>query len=481
MSRKDLWISALKRIQPTMKKAHFITWFQNTAILENKDGKVVLGVPTSFAKDWLSNKYGLKILQAIKEFDSEVSELTYDVHSRLSEKDSGEGVNVKNLVVETDGKKVRKVRNLNEVVVAKGVGVGASKVISQMLNSRYRLDNFVIGNDNRLPHAAATAVSNMPGGIYNPLYIYGNVGLGKTHLLHSIGNEILLNFPDLVVKYLTAETFVSEVVDAIGKRYMQKFKDQYRNVDVFLVDDVQFFGRKDSSQQEFFHTFNALYENNKQIVLTSDRSPSDLDDLDERLKSRFAMGMVVELLLPDFETKMAILNQKCKDFGAIIDPEVLSFMASNVNTSVRGLEGVLRQAIAESQLANRVPTIRCVAEIIRRMDKAQKIIGYDIEAKQNQSLVKNSTDLIGLVADYYNVTIDSLVGKDRHKEIMTPRQICMYLIKNELGESYEKIGMGFGGRNHTTVMHACNKMSQRLKNDIKLIRDINALKRDMGL
>jgi chromosomal replication initiator protein len=273
---------------------------------------------------------------------------------------------------------------------------------------------------------------------------------------------------------------VTEVVEAIGKRNMNKFKEQYRNVDVFLVDDVQFFARKNSSQQEFFHTFNELYDHNKQIVITSDRAPSELDDLDERLKSRFGMGMVVELLSPDFETRVAILNQKCREFEVLIDPEVINFIATNVEGSIRGLEGVLRAAIAESQLANRVPTIRSVAEIIRRLNKAQDIIGYDLDRKRAQT-IKNMRDVINVVSEYYGINMNEIVGKARKKDIMIARQVCMYLIKNELGDSYEKIGSGFGGRNHTTVMHACNKVADKLKTDIRLVRDLNALKRDMGL
>ena len=476
---KDLWLSILERIKPTIQKMHFLTWFQNTSLVSVKDGKAVIGVPTSFASSWISSKYNLKLLQALQEKNDSIKEVDYEICSRLSEKENKEGVDVKGLFKINEAKKVRKVRNHNEVTVSRGVSRG--HVSSQMLNDKYILDNFIVGKDNRLPHAAAQAVSDNPGGIYNPLYIYGGTGLGKTHLVQAIGNQILRNDPETVVKYLTAERFVSEVVEAIGKRHMSKFKDQYRNVDVFLIDDVQFFARKDSSQQEFFHTFNELYDANKQIVLTSDRAPSELDDLDTRLTGRFGMGMVVELLFPDFETRLAILQQKCQDFEVIFDPEVLNFIANNVHRSVRELEGVLRQAVAESQLSDRVPTIRSVAEIIRRLDKAQKIVGFDIEEARGSVRAKTSTEVMHIVAEYYNITTDDIVGPDRHKEIMTPRQICMYLIKNELGESYERIGLGFGGRNHTTVMHACNKTAKKLRTDIKLIRDVNAIKREMGL
>lgn len=479
MSHKDTWISILRRLQPTIKKAHFLTWFQNTALIDVKEGLLKIGVPTAFAKDWISNKYDLKILQAAKESDPDVSVIEYEISSRLVEEGNAFAVDVKGMFAQEIDKKVRKVRNINEVTVVKGNS--SQKVNSQMLNGRYKLDNFVVGMHNRLPHAACTAVANMPGGIYNPLYIYGSVGLGKTHLIQAVGIEILKNFPDMVVKYITAERFVSEVVEAIGKRHMNSFKQQYRNVDCFLLDDVQFFANKNSSQQEFFHTFNELYDANKQIIITSDRPPSELDNLDERLKSRFGMGMVVELLTPDYETRLAILNQKCREFQIIVDPELLNFIANNVSGSVRELEGILRQVMAESQLFDRVPTIRSVAEIIKRLNKAQDIIGYDAGDKNSEKNVKDAIDVINIVARYYNMTTEDLIGTDRHKEYMLPRHICMYLIKNELGESYEKIGMGFSGRNHTTVMHACNKTAGKLKSDLRLIRDVNSIKREMGL
>ncbi len=477
MIRKDFWIEVLKKIQPEVKKANFVTWFSGTTVLNLENGVLKVGVPTSFARDWLSGKYTELILAKSKEIEESVISLEFEICSRLLDKSDGGGVDVKKSFVFEDEKKVRRNPKSNEITVMKGSGI---KVVSQMLNSKYSLKNFVVGKDNRLPHAAAMAVSNMPGGIYNPLYIYGSTGLGKTHLVQAIGNEIVHSYPDLVVKYLTAERFVTDVVEAIGKRHMQKFKDQYRNIDVFMIDDVQFFAKKDSSQQELFHTFNFLYDQNKQIVITSDRPPSELDGLDDRLKSRFGMGMVVELLMPDYETRVAILRQKCREFEVLIDPEVINFIATNIEGSVRGLEGVLKAAIAESQLGNRVPTIRSVAEIIKRFNKAQEIIGFDIEKKrENKGLDMES--VISFVAEYYGISADSIKGGDRHKELMNARQVSMYLIKNELGHSFEKIGAGFGGRNHTTVMHACNKVNELLKSDGKIVRDINAIKRDMGL
>ncbi len=450
-------------------------------VFDKKDGKLFVAVPTPYAQSWLKEKIGIKILQAVQEVDVEVKEVVYEVHTRLKDKGNTDGINVQELLLDESEKKVRKVRNANEVRIVVGAGPEQSVVSSKILNNRYSLNNFVVGKENALPHAACNAVARMPGGIYNPLYIYGSTGMGKTHLLHAVGNEILKNFPEKTIKYVTAEKFVTEVVEAIGRRHMKSFKDQYRNVDCLLVDDVQFFARKETSQEEFFHTFNELYERNKQIVIASDRSPKELCGLDQRLTTRFGMGMVVELTTPEFETRVAILQQKCQEFQTLIAPEVLNFIAMNVLSSVRELEGVLRQAVAEAELANRVPTIRSVAEIVKRLNKAQELIGIDIENKKTLLKAKTALDVMNAVSRYYNLTLETLTGSDRHKEVMMPRQICMYLIKNELGESYERIGQGFGGRNHTTVMHACSKMSEMLKKNVRLVRDVNVIKHEMGM
>jgi len=473
---KDLWISILERVKPTISRAHFLTWFQNTNVVANDEGVVKVGVPTTYALNWISTKYDLKILQAAQEIESDVKRIDYEVRGSLS--DGGKGVDVKSLFKDDD-KKVRKVRNVQEVSVSKG-GV---RIQSGLMNSRYRLSNYVVGKDNRLPHAACLAVSNEPGGIYNPLYIYGSTGLGKTHLLQAIGNETLKNYSDKVVKYMTAEQFVTEVVEAIGKRYTKSFKDKYRKVDVLLIDDIQFFARKHSSQQEFFHTFNELYNANKQVVITSDRSPSELDDLDSRLKDRFAMGMVVELLFPDFETRLAILHQKCREFQIILDPDVMEFIANNVHNNVRELEGVLRQVVAEMRISGCVPTIRSAASIIQRLNKAQEIIGYNIE-QGGSGATEAATcgqDIMQAAANYFGLTVADLIGPARKKEIMKARQISMYIIKSELGYSYGKIGDDFGKRNHSTVMHSCSKTEKALKNDPLWVKDIAAIKRQIGM
>jgi len=338
----------------------------------------------------------------------EVEEVEFEIINRLADKVNTEGIDASKISPK-DVKKIQKTRDGSGDIYVK------SGVKSKALNPRYTLENFVAGKDNRLPHAAAMAVSSMPGGIYNPMYIYGGSGLGKTHLLQAIGNAILARFPEKVIRYVTSERFVSEVCDSISKREMAKFKDSYRKVDVLLIDDIQFFGKKDSSQQEFFHTFNELYETNKQIVLTSDRPPSELDDLDKRLTTRFSMGMVTEILFPDFETKVAILQEKCLEMQMIIDPEVLQFIAANVNTNIRELEGVLRQVVVEAQLGNRVPTVRCAAEVFKKLYRAKEIIGYDLE-KRDEKISMTAKDVMEAVSCYYRITLDELMSEIRKKE-----------------------------------------------------------------
>lgn len=470
-SLRDLWVKVLTRLEPTIIRTHFITWFRNTMVKEIRGSVLVVAVPTAIAKSWVEGKYAMKILQAIKEENDSIESVEFEIVARLADEKNVDGTDASKIGSEND-KKIRKVKNKEEVYVAKGV-------TSKMFNPKYTLDNFVVGLENRLPHAAAQAVAKMPGGIYNPLYIYGGVGLGKTHLLQSIGNEIL-KLSNKTVCYVTAEKFVSEVVGSIQTRSMSKFKEQYRGIDVFLIDDIQFFARKDSSQQEFFHTFNELYDANKQIVLTSDRPPSELDDLDKRLTSRFGMGMVTEILMPEMETRMAILQDKCMEQQVIVDNEVLEFIAANVTTSVRELAGVLRQVLAEAELENRVPTVKSAALVFKRLFKAQEIIGYEIEKKQMEGSA-TATDVMKIVANYYRVTVDEIIGEGRNKEVLVPRQICMYIIRHELSHSLERIGEDFGGRNHTTVINACKKVVEKLKSDTRLVKDINAIKREMGL
>ena len=473
MSNKDMWRKVLVRIKPTIKLPLFKTWFTDTGIIDRKENTLVVGFPTPFAKKWVQDRYNVKIKQAVQEVDPSIQDIEYQVHSSLTNKDSVYKVALDTILDETDEKQIRKVRNRNEL------HIGKQGLKSRKLSIGHTLENFIVGKDNKLAHAACLAVSSMPGGIYNPLYVFSGVGLGKTHLLQATGREILKSHPDARVIYMTAEQFTNEIIEAIGRRKTKEFKDKYRTVDCFILDDIQFLENKDMSQMEFFHTFNDLYDNNKQIVLSSDSPPKDLDGFKDRLKGRFGMGTVVEIMPPDYETRLAILKQRCQDLRVIIDPEVLECIAFNIETNVRDLLGVLMQVVSQTTLNDTVPTIELVANILSSQHKIHQIHRSSTSVGPVEQ-AKNMNQIIETVAHYFHVTKDDLVGPVRKKDIAVARQISMYLIRRELDHSYEKIGSYFGGRNHTTVLHAYNSIEDRLKTDHRLIRDVTALKKEMG-
>jgi len=473
ISEHDLWLRILEKVEPEVKKPHFLTWFQNTAILSFTEGKLVIGVPNMFARDWLANKLNGHLVEAIRLVNPNVREVEFEIDPNLALPDNAMATNVTKLF--GSSKKPRKLPNKQEVKLVEGIS-------SKCLNPRYRLKNFVVGSNNRLANAACGAVANAPGTLYNPLFVYGGVGLGKTHLLQATGNEVLAHDPDKIVVYMTSERFTNEIVEAINKRQVKEFKDRYRRVDCLIIDDVQFLANKDRTQEEFFHTFNELYDNNKQIIISSDRPPKELNQLEDRLVSRFEMGMIVDVQFPDYETRLAILHSKCREHQTLIDSEVLEFIAMNVHDSVRELEGVLLQAIAETNLQNTTPTVRSVAKIIKKLGRqGETINGFEEYAKGPAAVAQTPEDVLDIVSHYFKVASEDVMGPSRKRHIMLPRQLCMYLTRSELGMSFEHIGDAFGGKNHTTVLHACEKIEQKLRKDKQLLRDVNAIKKDMGL
>lgn len=467
---QDLWLRILEKVEQEIKRPHFLTWFQDTAILSFHDGLLVIGVPNIFAKDWLENKLNGQLVEAVKAVYPDVREVMFEVDTHLALPEDLRGIDVNKFF--SKEKKVRKLPNRQEVRLLEGIS-------SKCLNPKYTLHNFVVGPNNRLAHAASMAVGAGPGSMYNPLFVYGGVGLGKTHLLQATGNEILRNDPDKVVVYMTSERFTNEIVEAIGKRNSKEFKDRYRKVDCLIIDDIQFLANKDRTQEEFFHTFNELYDNGKQIIISSDRPPKELHLLEDRLVSRFEMGMIVDVQLPDYETRLAILHAKCRQHEALIPPDVLEFIANNIRESVRELEGVLIQAIAQAQLEHSTPTVRSVAKIIKKLgrDNLQGVEG-PLESSQRRLAVEDVTEV---VAHYYRISSDELLGLSRKSGILLPRQVAMYLMRHELNMAFEQIGAEFGGKNHTTVIHACGKVENRLKKDKNLLRDMNSIKKELGL
>lgn len=474
MDYKTMWEAILISLAPAIGKASILTFFKDSIISRIENGEMIIAVPMQIHCNFIRGRFDVKILQAAKELDPDIRSVGFEVKGSLADQEHPHKVDMK-LFRELEGNKQgRKVPNKQEVILEEGMR-------SKMLNPSYTLQSFIPGQENRLAHAACMAVANKPGGIYNPLFLYGGTGRGKTHLLQGVGLELLKNHPGKNVVYMTSEKFMNEIVDAIGNKHTKSFKEKYRKVDCLIVDDIQFFGNKASTQQEFFHTFNELYDAGKQIVLSSDKAPNDLGGVEDRLISRCNMGMVVEVQFPDYETRLAILNAMCVREQVLVDPDVLKFIAFNVKSNVRDLEGVLKNAIAEAQLMQTTPTIKSVAASIRRCCKDADFEGMGADDGNKILVVRNSEDVIDIVAQYFKLTRSDLIGEDRRKEFMIPRQICMYLIREVLDYSYETIGEAFSGRNHTTVLHACNKIIAEMTTDSRISRDINALKREIGI
>jgi chromosomal replication initiator protein len=469
---KSLWEGILTRLAPTIGTTSILSLFKDSIIDKMENGVLTIAVPTPIACTFIKSRYEVKLLQAIRELIKNVSEVKFEVKGTLIDEEHPHKIDMK-LFNMSSRKNVRKLPNKAEVVMEGGIR-------SKMFNPKYTLSNFIPGKENRLAHAACMAVAAKPGNIYNPLFLYGGVGLGKTHLLQGTGIEIQKMYPGKNIVYMTSERFINEIVEAIGKKHTMSFKEKYRKVDCLIVDDIQFFGNKASTQQEFFHTFNELYDAGKQLIISSDRPPRELDELEERLKSRFGMGMVVEIQLPDYETRLAILNEKCQEYQTLVDPEVLDFIAYNVTSSIRELVGVLVQAIAEAQLTESTPTIKTVAQTIRRLNGMKELKGSN-DTDEKRIIVRSVDDLIEAVSNYYKITKSELISDVRKKEVMIPRQVCMYLIREILDHSYETIGESFGGKNHTTVLHACNKIITQMKQDSRVLRDVNAIKKEIGV
>jgi chromosomal replication initiator protein len=466
---KNLWLRILTELSLQIARPFFITYFKDSAVLGFSDeGTLIIGVPRPMFLSWHLEHTQDKIRVIAMRIDPKISQIVLQVEGSL-EGDSERTIDlIKHFPDKTKG---RKIPNRQEVRLADGI-------TSKILNPKYQLSNFIIGNNNEMAYAASRAVSGAPGTKYNPLFIYGGVGLGKTHLLQAIGNEIIKNDPQKLVVYVTSETFTNEVVESMQKRSMEKFRKRYRAIDVLIIDDIQFFAGKDRTQEEFFHTFNTLHEDSKQVIISSDRPPKELDGLEDRLKSRCEWGMTVDVKMPDFETRLAILYEKSRLYQALISPDVLEFIAFNVHHSIRELEGILMQVVAIIELKKETPTIEMVAEIIRRLNKDIKLQGF---LENTPAVSKDIDSLVLCVADYYNLTVSDLIGQKRSREMMLPRQMAMYLAKQYLSLSLQKIGDFFEGRDHTSVLHAVKKISDEKKKPGVVSQDIKKLQKIIGV
>ena len=419
----ELWIKAKELLKDETTVITYQTWIQPLELKSVNNNVIVLVASNPFQKDTIESRY-LTLLTNTFNF---ITNKKCNVIIKLKD---DEEVEIPNISKIPNGK----------------------SLINSGLNPKYTFDTFVVGSNNKFAQAAAIGVTENPGSKYNPFFIYGGVGLGKTHLMHAIGNQILMNNPNLNILYVTSETFTNQLINALRDQATEKFREKYRNIDVLLIDDIQFIANKKSTQEEFFHTFNTLYESGKQIVLSSDKPPKDIELLEDRLKSRFDWGLIADISNPDFETRLAILRKKTQLDNIIIDDEILSAIATRVDTNIRELEGTLNKLIAKASLTNSPIT----------MEMTERAIN-DIVAKQDK--VISSEYIQEVVGKYFSIPPEDLRGSKRSNDVTFPRQIAMYLCRNVAQMSLPQIGIDFGKRDHTTVMHACNKIEKEIKSN----------------
>jgi len=432
MTNEQVWQALLGEIEINLSRANFVTWFKDTFISSFEEGRVVVCVPNAFVKRWLEEKYHKNIISALENITKQkISEIIYKIELKKNNSSfqitGQETDNTSNSQIEEKLKGKTVYENIKTNQVAGGNNNNGSAIINGNsnrfgLNPKYLFENFIVGKGNELAHAACLAVVNNLGKAYNPLFIYGGVGLGKTHLLQAIGNEVAKKTDKIL--YTTSEKFTNNYIQAVTSGKAKEFKNLYRNVDLLLIDDVQFMAGKDGTQEEFFHTFNDLQQNDKQIVLTSDRPPKSMPAIEKRLISRFEAGMVADIGKPDIETKIAILENKAKEKGCPLDKEILLYIAENVQNNIRELEGALIKIIAAHQFKGITPTLKTVKEVLN--DFISNI----------QSKALSPKEIIEASAKYYNISFKDLVGNSRKKELVWPRQIAIYLIREELNTSY---------------------------------------------
>lgn len=453
MSPSDIWQATLGELELQLSKAHFMTWFKHTHILTMSDGHITISVPNTFTKTWLEKKYNMAILKSLQHvLNIPIREVSYEVKAPGAQTSS---LPKENVIIGSPV--LGRAPNSQATLITETVNKYGLRV-------NYTFENFIVGKGNELAHAAALAVTENPGVKYNPLFIYGGVGLGKTHLLQAIGHRLLTKKQGCKILYITCEQFTNDFINAMRSGQGKEFKDRYRNVDLLLIDDIQFITGKEMTQEELFHTFNTLHQYGKQVVYTSDRPPKGIVGIEERMRSRLEWGGIVDISNPDFETRMAILSQKCEEKQIFLLPEVLQYIASALQSNVRELEGALNKIVANHQLHNTPITL-----------EGTKLLLNSFTANIDKKNL-NSKFLIETVINYFDLTLEDIVGKSREQKLAFPRQIIMYLLRQELRVSFPSIGKEIGGRDHTTAMHACDKIKKEIENNEKTKKDIEIIK-----
>ncbi|MDW7981379.1 MAG: chromosomal replication initiator protein DnaA [Thermomicrobium sp.] len=445
MRLKQLWQVALGDLAKRVSRANFETWLKHTELVALDDESAVIAAPSTFAAEQLRVKFAPDIQETLSLLLGRPVGVQFTVHGADAEQSPG-------------GRRVTRRAGESPEPSTKQLALTPSP--EHGLNPRYTFEKFVVGPNNRLAHAAALAVADRPGEKFNPLFIYGGVGLGKTHLLHAIGHRALATRPGIRVSYVSSEVFTNELINAIRQQRTDDFRNRYRTIDLLMIDDIQFIAGKESTQEEFFHTFNALYQAGKQIVISSDRPPRLIPDLADRLRSRFEGGLLVDIQPPDLETRQAILMEKGRELGLQIPNDVVEYVARRVESNIRELEGALNRVVALAQLLHQPITLALAVEALQEAD------GRARRERLTPELV------LDVVCRHFRVSLAELVGSSRRREVVVPRQVAMYLLRDELGLSLVEIGQRLGGRDHTTVLHGVEKVEQALARDEQLRGDL---------
>ena len=454
MNQEQIWATVQEELRFQLAKPSYETWLKNAVLVSADGGTYRIGVPSKLAKDWLEDRFAGLIQETLQAVVGREVEVDFVVagNGHLAAPEMGSDLEAEP-AAELD------TALGDEPFEEQGPAIAPSE-----LNEKFKFSTFVVGNNSRFAHAAAKAVAENPSQSYNPLFLYGGVGLGKTHLMHAIGHEVRTRFPKKRVAYITSEQFMNEVISSIQTAHMGDFRHKYRTVDVLLIDDVQFLAGKDRTKEEFFHTFNALHEINRQIVISSDRPPKEIPTLEDRLRSRFEWGLIADIQPPDFETRLAILKSKLGSAEGLISEEVLTFIAHKVQKNIRELEGALTRVLAFAAIHQRQIDEEAAARLLADIIPSGARRPLTIEKIQR------------VVADYYNIAVEDMKGKRRDKHIVFPRQVAMFLVRDETPSSLPVIGQAFGGRDHTTALHSVEKIANELKEDDRLGYEVQAIK-----
>lgn len=445
-----LWQAVLGEIELSVSRGSFVTWFKNTSLLRYKDGVLVVGVGTVFVKNQLERKFNQLIIDTLAKNGIVPEKVEYKIHaanSKLHKKSNDEPIMV------------------SPKAAPKSQPATSSQVrhsYRQGLNERYTFENFIVGSGNELAYAACQAIAAEPGKKYNPLFLYGGVGIGKTHLIQAVGNAVLVKDPNAHVVYISSEQFVQEFLDAIRYKKNTDFAGYYRSADVLIVDDMQFIAGKEKTQEEFFHTFNALHQANKQIIISSDKPPKDIPTLEERLRSRFNWGMSIDMQIPDFETRCAIVQTKATTHGITLEPSVVDYLANHVQTNIRELEGALNQLLAFCEMRGLQPDLPIATGLLGAAKSRPKHV--------------NPKHIVERTAKHFRVSLDDLLGPKRDKDIVVPRQVAMYMLRSELHLSFPKIARELGRKDHTTAIHSVEKIEKEAALDADIRSAISEIK-----